>query len=351
MTTSSPLRRGLALAAAFTLTLAACGGSDDETAEAAEVTTTAAVEPTETTAGEETVATTDDEVDEAPEDETASDDEGAADDGSSAEEIPFGNCDADQAPIPGQVYGVSNIPADDPDGGLVARQLPGSSEQAINVLPDGTIVDIFEDDECVVLSDGSIWWFVNTPLLATGGFVNSAFLAGQTDLGQEGDGSAAGEDEDGFDVVLTQIDCVYFAGAESCALLVTFGIGTADDNYGLGNAYSMAPSGFLAEDCLVSFDEIACAELELRGPGGEIQLIGADFIRAYQAGDVAAQEALSGERNTAINATDLTDSQGEFGLASAGYFDNEISWTTQPTISARCIAAEGLVQFCVVIGD
>lgn len=352
--------RLLALVSALALIAAACGGGDDDASTAADdaTTTSAAADGSDgdTETGDEPEDEGDDERSVVTSDDDAGADDGegeATDDASGGgADIPFGNCTASQAANPEQVYSVSNIPANDPDGGLVARLLPGAGEQAIDVLPDGTIVDIFDVTDCAALADGSVWWFVETPQLATGGYVNSAFLAGQTDLGQESDGNAAGGGEDDFDVALAQVDCVYGGADESCDLLVLAGIGTVDDNFGLGNSYSSAPAGFLAEDCLIAFDPIACAELEFRGPGGDIAQIGTDYITAYQAGDAAGQQALSGDRNTAeINSSDLTASQGEFGLASASFFGSEFSWTPQPSISARCFVTDGLVQYCTVTGD
>ncbi|MEZ5378530.1 MAG: hypothetical protein R2733_18645 [Acidimicrobiales bacterium] len=341
-----PTRSRALAVAASALLIAGCGGSgsssDETLASDASSSTTVAADTSSTTS-----ADTDGDV-------TAPAKDAAVTAAAASGEIPFGNCSSAQAATPGQVYSVSNIPANDPDGGLVARLLPGSDEQRIDVLPDGTIVDIFADDlDCVVLGDGSVWWFVNTPLLATGGYVNSRYLAGQTDMGQESDGNAAGGaaggGEDDFDVTLAQIDCIYNGGEQSCDLLTVSGIGSPDDNYGLGNSYSMAPSGFLAEDCLISNDQLACAELQARGPGGDVASIGTKFIEAYQRGDTAAQASLSGDRNNASNGADLTvspDPDVIIGVASASFGGNEFSWVDQPTSALRCIVEGGLVQYC-----
>lgn len=172
-------------------------------------------------------------------------------------------CSPAQAPDGGE-YAVTNIPADDPDGGLVARLLPGTAGERIDVLPEGTVVDSdAERPGCVVTADGGVWWAIDTPTLATGGWVNSRFLGPVGSGG--GDGSDDGGGEDDFDIALAQLDCVYRGNEESCDLLVTFGIGTADDNHGLGNSYSQAPDDAIVELCTVDADAIACAEGELRG--------------------------------------------------------------------------------------
>jgi hypothetical protein len=60
--------------------------------------------------------------------------------------------------------------------GLRARQLPGDGD-IISVLPAGSALDKVDGPEaCGVMPDGSVWWEIATPLLATGGWVHSSFL-------------------------------------------------------------------------------------------------------------------------------------------------------------------------------
>ncbi len=89
--------------------------------------------------------------------------------------------DPDRSAALGRACGNNELPIPDQftvtaQSGLRARQLPGNGD-IITVLPNGTIVDTFpEQDTCGVLDDGSIWFNIGTPLLATGGWVHSGFL-------------------------------------------------------------------------------------------------------------------------------------------------------------------------------
>ena len=64
---------------------------------------------------------------------------------------------------------MSNIPDDDPDGGLNVRSYDG---RKIATLPEGTVVYV---TECEILDGGGIWWDVVTEA-GIEGRVNSAFL-------------------------------------------------------------------------------------------------------------------------------------------------------------------------------
>lgn len=227
------IRRLLAATAVALLALGACGSDGDDTDENADSTTT-------TTAVDETTTTA------------------APDDGTDATDTPtgIGTCDDSQLPIVA-TYVVTGIADDDPDGGLVARHLPGAGEDAIDVLPQGEYVDtLAEADACAVTADGGVWWDIGTPLLATGGWVNTQYLEVPLD-----------EDQDSYDLVKTQVACVYEGFAEACDLLEMDGL-TAQGNYGLGNSYSMAPDDAISSQCDEG-DEIACAEQEYRKGNGE----------------------------------------------------------------------------------
>ncbi len=266
------------------------------------------------------------------------------------------NCSIGQFDNVHAEYVVGNIPDNDPDGGLVVRLLPGADGPRSKVLPAGTDVMVDPDlngNICIVIGS-SVWWHLApSPELAVGGWVNSAYvydISGETD---EGIGDEENTGEDDFDVELAQIECIYNDSAQACDLLTLFVAGV-DDNYGLGNSYSMAPSEFLASDCLVDFDQIACAELRFRGPGGDIGSIANSFVAAYQSGDVAGQQGLSGPRQTVINssgAIENTDPGVDVGVSSLNADGNEFSWTVAPTIVGRCIVESGLVHGCAVSGD
>jgi len=233
--------RALVVVAAAALVFTACGDSDsDDAATSSTTSPTTAASPTTVTETDGSAAPTT---------------TGSGDDGTTGGEDPsLGDlCNGSQLPSGGQ-YAVADIPADDPDGGLVARQLPDASSEQIDVLAEGIIVDTFIDPEsCAVTSGGAVWWNIGTPQLATGGWVNTAYLA-----------PVAGEDdEDSFDLEQAQISCVYENIADACDLLTTFGY-PADGNYGLGNSLSQAPDATIEGDCQAG-DALACAEQVSRG--------------------------------------------------------------------------------------
>lgn len=235
---NGPTFRVLSVVAAATLVFTACGDSDSDDTDTATSSSTSStsVAPSSTVVeadGSAAPATT-----------------VARDDGTTtAEDADVGDrCSGSQLPSGGQ-YAVTDIPADDTDGGLVARQLPDASSDQIDVLGQGTIVDTFiEPESCAVTSGGAVWWDIGTPQLATGGWVNSAFLA---PVGGD-------DDQDSFDLELAQISCVYENITDACDLLTTFGY-PAEDNYGLGNSLSQAPDAVLDADCRAG-DALACAE-------------------------------------------------------------------------------------------
>lgn len=234
--------RVLVVLAAAALVFTACGDSDsDDTATTSSTSSTTAVSPT-----------------------TLADADGSAappTTGSSGDGAPAGGespglgepCGGSQLPS-GSQYAVADIPADDPDGGLVARQLPDASSEQIDVLAESTIVDTFiEPESCTVTSGGAVWWDIGTPQLATGGWVNAAYLA---PVGGD-------DDQDSFDLEQAQISCVYEGIADACDLLTTFGY-PAEGNYGLGNSLTQAPDAVLDADCQAG-DALACAEQVSRG--------------------------------------------------------------------------------------
>jgi len=82
---------------------------------------------------------------------------------------PWYECDAVQTAIPSD-YRVTNIPADDPDGGLVAHVAPGVDATVTEVLPDGT--DELDITGCQQnLNIDAVWWLVDER-----GWVNARYL-------------------------------------------------------------------------------------------------------------------------------------------------------------------------------
>ncbi|MEZ5226757.1 MAG: hypothetical protein R2710_08770 [Acidimicrobiales bacterium] len=340
-----PTRSRALAVAASALLIAGCGGSgsssDETLASDASSSTTVAADTSSTTS-----ADTDGDV-------TAPAKDAAVTAAAASGEIPFGNCSSAQAATPGQVYSVSNIPANDPDGGLVARLLPGSDEQRIDVLPDGTIVDIFADDlDCVVLGDGSVWWFVNTPLLATGGYVNS--------VPRRPDRHGPGERRQrcGWSGWWGRGRFRRHPGADRLHLQRWRAVVRSAHGVGYRQSRRQLRSGQQLLDGPIRFPRRGLLDLQrpvgLRRTAGswtgcDVASIGTKFIEAYQRGDTAAQASLSGDRNNASNGADLTvspDPDVIIGVASASFGGNEFSWVDQPTSALRCIVEGGLVQYC-----
>ncbi len=204
-------------------------------------------------------------------------------------------CSPSERPDGGQ-YFVVGIAADDADGGLVARVLPGSGEAARTVLPAGTVVDTSSEDGsegpagCAKLANGSVWYDIGHPSLATGGWVNARYLDKTADDHVDQPEEEADAHADcvylpdlpdtcnvvyymGFDITAVEAltpdmnaefhhACVYQGVAEACDVLAFDGVGD-----GIGNSLSMTPTEFLVADCAdltgVS-KKLACAELATR---------------------------------------------------------------------------------------
>lgn len=83
--------------------------------------------------------------------------------------LAWSGCAPSELAIP-SVYRVTNIPADDPDGGLVAHVSPGIDTEVTEVLADGT--DELQISGCQRNSNsGNIWWLVSGV-----GWVNASYL-------------------------------------------------------------------------------------------------------------------------------------------------------------------------------
>ena len=71
-------------------------------------------------------------------------------------------CDDRQKPA-GRDYAVSEVPADDPDGGLVLLDGAGEGTVQVAILPGGAPVRPIDDPAaCAVLADGGVWWEVRS---------------------------------------------------------------------------------------------------------------------------------------------------------------------------------------------
>lgn len=143
---ASPALPAILLAAAA-LAVAGCGGSDDSARPAATPTTVTVA------------ATTPGPTGTSPATETAA--------GAACTPAEDGN---------GLDYTVADLPADDPDGGLVVHADAGAASAQTGLLPAGTAVSTVNDPaRCQVLSDGAVWWEVEYDG-GSRGWVNSRFL-------------------------------------------------------------------------------------------------------------------------------------------------------------------------------
>lgn len=85
-------------------------------------------------------------------------------------------CTPNESPN-GNDYTVTDLPADDPDGGLVVHADAGVDSAEIGVLPSGTAVVTTSDPaDCLALADGSVWWHVYPVGDGVDGYVNSRLL-------------------------------------------------------------------------------------------------------------------------------------------------------------------------------
>lgn len=204
---------------------------------------------------------------------------------------------------------VADIPAGDPDGGLVVRDRPSAGAAALIVLVEGTEVLVLPQVDttgCVRLDSGAVWWAVWITDTESG-WANSRYLDDDRGLddepGLEDDSMADGIGEaeqdvhgdcvlftsapdecvgvyigsggitalmepDAVVVEFAQVDCVYLRATDACRVLELLGWG-AEDDHGLGNSMSQAPIDEIAADCeaLGPSDPIgalACAELATR---------------------------------------------------------------------------------------
>jgi len=72
--------------------------------------------------------------------------------------VSYTPCADEQGPQPGRGVAVVNIPADDPDGGLVTHTLPGVDTPVVGVLPPGPTSEVHRPRNCIVLPSGAVWW-------------------------------------------------------------------------------------------------------------------------------------------------------------------------------------------------
>ena len=99
------------------------------------------------------------------------------------------NC-ASGAPVAGVSYSVVGIAADDPDGGLVVNNEPGTASTRLDVIAQGTRVNAAGGPGgCAIVSDGGVWWEIVYGDGLTG-WVNARYL-GASGTGGGGDETAA----------------------------------------------------------------------------------------------------------------------------------------------------------------
>jgi len=92
---------------------------------------------------------------------------------------PWYECEVFDYALIGVDYRVTNIAADDPDGGLVAHVAPGMDAAVTAVMPDGTgELRIWGCQQNP--SSSSVWWQIETK-----GWVNSSFLEAHVPFGAE----------------------------------------------------------------------------------------------------------------------------------------------------------------------
>ena len=95
---------------------------------------------------------------------------------------PFGaDCSVEQAPGQGIRVEVVNIPANDPDGGLVLHSMPGIDQPEMGVLPPGPTLASYTALGCAVIADGAVWWELigpNGPVWANAAYLRTVAEAG-----------------------------------------------------------------------------------------------------------------------------------------------------------------------------
>ena len=229
------------------LVAASCGS--DPTEEAADATDTTVASTTTTTTTDTAVASESTETESSLSDEERPDGFGEA-------------CSAAQLPTADQL-------AVSADGGLRARALPGDGD-VVALIPDGTVIDTFsEPTDCGVLEDGSVWFQVGSPLLATGGWVHSGFLEAAGDVGAADD-AAAGDDAETDDAATPAVGvaCTAAQLPNADQLVVNAGNGLrARQLPGNGDIIDTLPTGTIvdtsseADQCTV-IDGVAWFEIE-----------------------------------------------------------------------------------------
>jgi len=189
------IRLAILLLAVFGLVAAGCGGDDDGASETDEPTAEA-----EATAEAEPEAPADGEDENEDEDEGAEGDSGDADGADTAEEATSACSQATAGPEGS--YIVVDIPADDPDGGLVAHSAPGVDAPVDGVFPaDYSVYFDGSLDSCTITSDGGVWWNVADADFST--WVNASYLG---KYNGPGDREAVGTPEALCDAYIFVID-------------------------------------------------------------------------------------------------------------------------------------------------
>lgn len=171
MRTTKQTTLSLSLMTALALLAAACGS---DTATSADPDTSTVTDGAATTGASETTETTEDDAEDDAEDVSDEGDSEVATTAVSGDDVTGSRpeCSTDQFGT--GTFIVTGIPANDPDGGLVARSAPGPDNEAFGVLPpDYGVFVSGEIDSCSVVGD-SVWWAFSEE--GETSWVNSAFL-------------------------------------------------------------------------------------------------------------------------------------------------------------------------------
>ncbi|MGH1504450.1 MAG: hypothetical protein ACRBI6_12900 [Acidimicrobiales bacterium] len=365
--------RALVLLAAVAMAASACGSSGSDAADADAAVDATAEETTETgndaapADGSDADGTTsDDAEDGAAEDGTAA--EGAGTDNSGGSTSSTSTCSSSQLPTGG--YLVTNIPANDPDGGLVARSGAGSSSSSLFVLPE--LSGVFpgaSSDDCVVL-DGSVWW----QAFDEGGayWVNSAYLGKYPATGVA---TAVGTSQalcDSYDIVMSTRETDAFpvqalmqldAELDFHPTGVSGAIGdllngtTSGDEYdtiagyvgaicdGDAGGWDAAPLADTAQACLDGTAD-ACDTLQGFNMSPEGALARA-FVTAVMDGDEATLIQLSSPELAANFGPGPYDHGDDYGVSSIQLDGSTFAFLPFPTGSTWCTITGSSITSCV----
>lgn len=367
----TPAARALLLLGSLAMAVSACGGSDGA---GSEIVTDPGAETTVSTVAGDTDAEDSAADNTAAEDsaagtatgETGTDDAAAGN--SSGATSSTATCSSSQ--LASGTYLVTNIPANDPDGGLVARSAAGAGSSALFVLPE--LSGVFPGggaDDCVVL-DGSVWW----QAFDDGGsyWVNSAYLGKYPTTGVA---TAVGTTQalcDNYDLVLStretdafpvqalmQLDAeLDFHPAGVSGAIADLLNGTTDgDEYdtiagyvgaicdGDEGGWDAAPLADIAQACLDGTPD-ACDTLQGYNMSPEGALAQA-FVTAVMDGDQATLIQLSSPELAANFGPGPYDHGDDYGVSSIQLDGSTFAFLPYPTGSTWCTITGSSITSCV----